>query len=40
MLEWGLLCGPELQIKWGTVLPYGGYGGGFECNQSKLQLKI
>ena len=23
-----------------TVLPHGGLGGGFECNQSKLQLKL
>ena len=23
----------------GTLLPYWGLGGGFECNQSKLQLK-
>jgi hypothetical protein len=22
-----------------TLLPYGGLGGGFECNQSNLQLK-
>jgi hypothetical protein len=28
-----------LKIVAGTLLPYGGLSGGFECNQSKLQLK-